>query len=167
MWKSAKCGQCSWLLSRSRIFCWQTGNIIRMKTEAAVEEGLVWGQMRLEWLLEDVGVVEMRWWHHLWHTPLSCQWGSRSQAFGILSLDLSLVPHCLLFSIRLLCLLPQHTHQMRFSACSTWQHISLCPSILLYSGQMNQRRRHTFLVVHSYWPWAQYWLRDQMWGMEF
>lgn len=104
-------------------------------------------QWRIGWVLEDVwrwrfgGAGGMRWWHHLWHTPLSCQWGGRSEAFGILSPDLSLVvPHIPLSSCSslFLCFLPQCSHQRRFSACSTWQHITLCPSLLPHCGLMNQ-----------------------------
>lgn len=76
----------------------------------------------------------MRWWHHLWHTPLSCQWGSRSRAFGILSPDPSLFSffcstHSSPFSL-FLWFPPQCSHQWSFSAQSTWQHIILCLSIL-------------------------------------
>lgn len=84
-------------------------------------------------------LVEMRWWHHLWHTPLSCQWGSGSEAFGILSPDLSLVvPH-----IPLACWVYfaafSHRISIRgsFSACSTWQHITLCPSVQSWANESN------------------------------
>lgn len=79
-----------------------------------------------------VEIKKMRWWWYWWHKPLSCQWGSRSQAFGIPSPD-------------------SNVFVLHFSSSCFWVSLIESSSIISISWGSVYYPRNTFSDVCPLW----------------